>query len=170
MCVDQQPPLTSISQRGANHSVLASTKASSSSLRHMPKPTMLKEVEKDASILHLYLPGAGFFQTSSSCLDGWTCGVVDWVLLLDLILWVVRHSSNTWVARWNTCGRSQVVASKVSSFYIFIDSTWLMPSAHIALQVNSVEPWKWEHWYYNLDELPCQLCPINSHSAILAQL
>jgi len=61
----------------------------------MPKPTLLKEVEKDASMLHLYLPGAGFFQTSSSCLKGRTYGVMGWLLLLDLILWVVCHSSST---------------------------------------------------------------------------
>ncbi|AES69565.1 tyrosine kinase family protein [Medicago truncatula] len=43
----------------------------------MPKPTLLGEIENDASMLHLYLPGAGFFQTSSSCLKGRTCGVMD---------------------------------------------------------------------------------------------
>ncbi|RHN70395.1 hypothetical protein MtrunA17_Chr3g0135081 [Medicago truncatula] len=61
----------------------------------MPNPTMLREVKKDASMLHLYLPGAGFFQTSSSCLKDRTCGVMVWLLLLDLILWAVCHSSST---------------------------------------------------------------------------
>jgi len=90
VCSSTAPPAY-LSQIGANHYVLASTKAPSSSLRHMPKPTLLREVEKDASMLHIYLPSAGFFQTSSSCLKGRTCRVMGWLLLLGLILWAVSN-------------------------------------------------------------------------------
>jgi len=60
----------------------------------MPSPTLLREVEKDASMLPLYLPGVGFFQRSSYILVLRTCGVVLWLLLRDLMSWVALHSSS----------------------------------------------------------------------------
>jgi len=94
---------TSTSQRGTNHFVLARTNALSSSLIHIPSPTMLWEEEKDASMLHLFLPGVGFFQRSSSRLMVHTCGVVFWLLLRDLMSWDALHSYSKWFARWSTC-------------------------------------------------------------------
>jgi hypothetical protein len=110
---------TSISQRGANHFVLARTKPPSSSLRHMPRPTLLREVEKDASMFHIYLPGASFFQLSTCCLVDRTWGMVVWALVWDLIAWDARHSSSRWVARWRTCELSSFCCYHSFMFRLF---------------------------------------------------
>ena len=52
---------------GLNQSVLARTKVPCSSLIHIPNPTLFKCFEKDASILHLYLPVFGFLQQILPC-------------------------------------------------------------------------------------------------------
>ena len=111
--------LPSISQRGENQSVFARTKTPTSSRRHMPKPTMLREVEKDASMLHLYLLGVGFFQYSSSCLVDRAWDVVDWALLQDLIAWAALGSSIRLVARWSTCELSSLCCCQSFMFRHF---------------------------------------------------
>lgn len=70
----------STSVKGENHSVRASTKPPSSSLIQIPIPTLSRGSEKDASTLHLYLPGDGLVHFSTClvtyvldirCLTSW---------------------------------------------------------------------------------------------------
>jgi len=59
VCNPTASPIVTL-HRGGNQSVLASTKSLASSLIHIPIPTQLREGEKEASILQLYLPLVGF--------------------------------------------------------------------------------------------------------------
>ena len=146
----------STSTIGENHSVRANTKALSTYLIHIPIPTLLVALQKEASILHLYILGEGLAQITF-CLLIWEISAACFNS------WAFSQRAKSDVALWQTTWQFLSHHSKPYYFGSSIYST---------LECQIGEFWKAEvaekYWRKQWKCLQHMMSQLQSHSIILS--